>query len=77
MRDRSASIVNAGGAGGRSLRFRYEVPGFLAETTIRVERSEVLESVNEHVVAAAPPRIDGTDVVWEVELPPRCLLARS
>jgi len=74
VRDRSASIVNGGGIGGHSLRFRYRVPGFLAETTIRVERSQVLESVDEQVVAHAPPRIDGTDVFWEVELPPRCIL---
>ena len=73
VRDRSGSIV-AAGAGRHSLRFRYQVPGFLAETTVRIERSEIVEEATEHVVAAAPPRIDGTDAVWALELPPRCLL---
>jgi glycogen debranching enzyme len=75
VRDRSASIVTGAGPGGRSLRFRYAVPGFLAETTIRVERSEVEEAMTERAVATAPSRLDGTDIVWEVELPPRCLLS--
>ena len=75
VRDRSASIVNGGAVGGRSLRFRYQVPGFLAETTIRVERSEIVGDRRPRRSSRhAPPRIDGTDVVWEVELPPRCLL---
>ncbi len=73
VRDRSGSIV-AAGAGRHSLRFRYQVPGFLAETTVRIERSEIVEEATEHIVAAAPPRIDGTDAVWALELPPRCLL---
>ncbi len=73
VRDRSGSIVVAG-AGRRSLRFRYQVPGFLAETTIRIERSEIVEVATEDVVAQAPPRIDGTDVVWALELSPRCSL---
>ena len=34
-RDRSANIVNGGGIGVRSLRFRYQVPGFLAETIVQ------------------------------------------
>jgi glycogen debranching enzyme len=73
VRDRSGSIVVAG-AGRRSLRFRYQVPGFLAETTIRIERSEIVEMATEDVVAQAPPRIDGKDVVWVLELSPRCSL---
>ncbi|HWO79714.1 glycogen debranching N-terminal domain-containing protein [Gaiella sp.] len=72
VRDRSGSIV-AAARGRQSLRFRYQVPGFLAETTIRIERSEIVEGATEEVVAAAPPRVDGTDAVWELELPPRCL----
>jgi glycogen debranching enzyme len=73
VRDRSANIVAAAGAGRRSLRFRYQVPGFLAETTIRIERCEIVDAT-EHVVAEARPRIKGTDVVWTLELPPRCSL---
>ena len=70
-RDRSANIVVGGGTSGRSLRFRYRVPGVLAETTIGVEESHILDSVTERVIDQAPPRIEGTDVVWEVELAPR------
>ena len=60
VRDRSGSIVVAG-AGRRSLRIRYQVPGFLAETTIRIERSEIVDAATEDAVAHATPRIDGTD----------------
>ena len=74
VRDRSASIVAAAGAGRRSLRFRYQVPGFLAETTIRIERCEIVDGSTEHVVADVRPRIKGTDVVWTLDLPPRCAL---
>jgi glycogen debranching enzyme len=74
VRDRSASIVAAAGAGRRSLRFRYQVPGFLAETTIRIERCEIVDGSTEQVVAAVRPRIKGTDVVWTLDLPPRCSL---
>jgi glycogen debranching enzyme len=74
VRDRSARIVPGVASGGRSLRFRYEVPGFLAETTIRIERSEILEWGTERATAKAPPSIDGSDIVWNVELPPRCQL---
>jgi len=74
VRDRTPCIAAGAGPGGRSLRFRYEVPGFLAETTVRVERSEVVEAVTDHAVARAPARVDATDLVWDVELPPRCRL---
>jgi glycogen debranching enzyme len=71
VRDRSGSIAVVAGAG--SLRFRYRVPGFSAETTVRIKRAEIVEEATEQVVAEAPPRIDGTDAVWALELPPRCL----
>ena len=74
VRDRGASIVATVGAGRRSLRFKYEVPGFLAETTIRIERCEIVEGDTEHVVVAVRPRFTGTDAVWKLELPPRCSL---
>jgi glycogen debranching enzyme len=70
-RDRSANIA-AAAVGPHSLRFRYQVPAFLAETTIRVERSEVVDGATEEVLAVAPARVDGTDAVWQLELPPRC-----
>jgi glycogen debranching enzyme len=72
VRDRGASIVTGGGA--RSLSFRYQTPGFLAETALRIEQSDVVEAAGERPVAEAAPRIDGTDLVWTLELPPRCLL---
>ena len=55
VRDRSASTVASVGAGGRALRFRYQVPGFLAETTIGIERSGVVDGATEDVVAEARP----------------------
>ena len=74
VRDRSDDIVAAAGAGRRSLRFRYRVSDFLAETTVRIERCEIVEGATEQVVAEVRPRIDGTDAVWQLELPPRCFL---
>ena len=71
-RDRSASIA-AAAVGPHSLRFRYQVPAFLAETTISVERSQIVDGATEEVLAASPPRVDGTDAVWKLELPPRCM----
>ena len=61
VRDRSGSIVAAAGAGRRSMRFRYQVPGFLAETTIRIERSEIVEGGDGARCrrGAAPHRRDG------------------
>ena len=40
---------------GRSLLSRHGVPGFLAETTIRIDRSEIRESASERMVGAANP----------------------
>ena len=75
MRDRSASIVNGARPSGHSLRFRYQVPGFPRgdDDQGRAER-DPRDAATERVVCPAPPRIDGTDVVWDVELPPRCRL---
>ena len=73
-RDRTPGTVVRAGAGGCSLRFRYQVPGFVAETTIDVERSEIVDAVTDRVTAQAPARVDGSDIVWEAALPPRCLL---
>ena len=59
VRDRSATTVAAVGAGGHALRFRYQVPGFLAETTIRIERSALVDGATEDVVAEVQPRVEG------------------
>jgi len=74
VRDRSACIRSEVDRRTRSLRFRYAVPQFLAETTIRVERSEIREEVSERVLSPAWPRVEGSDLVWKIELEPRRLL---
>jgi glycogen debranching enzyme len=74
VRDRSAQITARAGPGGRSLRFRYEVPQFLAETTIEVERSDVFDWGSKRAASESRARLDGHDFVWQVELAPRQLL---
>jgi glycogen debranching enzyme len=69
VRDRSAHTITKHGR--RLLQFRYEIPGFLAETTINVERSEVFAGTSDRPVGKAPPQIEGDEVIWTVELPPR------
>jgi glycogen debranching enzyme len=69
VRDRGAHTITKHGR--RLLQFGYEVPGFLAETTVKVDRSEILDSPAERRVGKVSPRIEGEEVVWEVELPPR------
>ncbi len=72
VRDRSADTDVEHDPDERLLHFHYEVPGFLAETNIRIVRSRIvlgIEAVGEGV--DAPIRIEGDDVVWEVELPSR------
>jgi glycogen debranching enzyme len=71
VRDRRATTVTKHGR--RLIQFRYEVPGFLAETTVKVERSEILDGVAERLVSKLPPRIAGDEIIWEVQLPPRCM----
>ena len=74
VRDRSGCIVAGPGVDRRSLRFRYQVPGFLAETTVRFERSQIVDAATERVVAEVRPRVEGTGAVWSLELPPRSAL---
>ena len=57
-----------------TLRFQYQVPGFLAATTIRIQRSDIEDSGTRKVLGAAPPRIEEDDIVWSVELEPRFAL---
>jgi hypothetical protein len=52
VRDRRANIITKHGR--RLLQFHYEVPGFLAETTADVERSEIIEGVSERLVRKVP-----------------------
>ena len=69
VRDRGGSTVTKHGR--RLIQFRYEVPGFLAETTVRVERSEISEDFGEPPVSKLPPRIEGDEIIWDVQLPSR------
>jgi glycogen debranching enzyme len=69
VRDRSAHTITKHGR--RLLQFRYQVPEFLAETTVNVERSEIFAGVSERPVGKVRPRIEGDEVIWMVELPPR------
>jgi glycogen debranching enzyme len=75
VRDRSASIdVEHDGSEG-SLHFHYEVPGFVAETNIRVARSRITEGIDGRGESlAAVPAIEGDDLVWRLELGSRRLL---
>jgi glycogen debranching enzyme len=70
VRDRSAHIRTSADSYGRSLCFRYAVPGFLAETAITIEQSEIVDASGKRV-SQATPRIELSDVIWEVEVPPR------
>ena len=74
VRDRSRSIVASVGPDRRSLRFRYQVPGFLAETTIRFERSRIFEAATDRVIAEVRPRVSRTGASWALHLPARSSL---
>jgi glycogen debranching enzyme len=69
VRDRSAATVRKPET--NALRFTYQLPKFVAETTIRIPRSEIIASHDRHVIAPAAPRIDGDGVTWSVDLKPR------
>jgi glycogen debranching enzyme len=69
VRDRRASTVTKHGR--RLIQFRYEVPSFLAETTVSVARSTVSEAADGRVVSKVAPRIEGDEIIWDVQLPPR------
>jgi glycogen debranching enzyme len=74
VRDRRDQIVRVHDQ--RTLRFGYQVPGFVAETTIAVQQSEVLDP-SHRAIAQSPPRIGKDDITWNVELQPRqALVAR-
>ena len=75
VRDRARTIEVRHDAGERAVHFRYEVPGFVAESDIRVARSRVGTGIDGvEPFTEAPPRVDGDAFVWDVELGPRRLL---
>jgi len=72
VRDRRAKTVRTQEK--QALRFTYQVPKFIAETTIKIPRSEIIDSGDRRVIASAPVRMDGDDLTWSVELQPRAAL---
>src|SRR5262249_53007012 len=70
VRDRSANIDTEAN---ERLAFRYDVPGFHAETLIGVQRSDIFDrgifQGIEHIAAQVTPRIEDNEIAWEVELP--------
>jgi glycogen debranching enzyme len=78
VRDRSAQIDVEHDPDELILHFHYEVPGFLAETDVRVTRNGVLHDLEQIDDAeGAPPRVEGDDLVWELELESRHLLVST
>jgi glycogen debranching enzyme len=75
VRDRGARITRAHDE--RTLRFRHQVPGFLAETAIGIRMSEIWDAETKHAICPADVRIEGDDVVWSLDLPPRLALVAT
>jgi glycogen debranching enzyme len=86
VRDRSEDIESRDDRGHEILEFVYRVPGFEAETDLRVLRSGTLapEAVTETLggeldaravrrlpLVPVPPSVEGRDLVWRLELDPR------
>jgi glycogen debranching enzyme len=69
VRDRGANTTRRHEA--RALVYTYERPGFLAETRIRIKRSDLMETPTQRLVCAADPDLNEDDLVWRVELPAR------
>src|SRR5262249_45369553 len=70
VRNRSEHIL---AEANESLAFRYEVPGFHAETLIGVQRSDIFDGgifrESEHVAAQVTPWLREGEIAWLVELP--------
>src|SRR5262245_20574953 len=75
VRDRHARIDIERNERNRSLGFHYEVPGFVAATDVRVSRSRLAEGIDGSGSGRdTRAAIEGDEIVWRVELPPRRLL---
>ncbi len=75
VRDRSAMIDVEHDRREHGLHFHYEVPGFLAETDVRVARSRIGHGIDgEGPSEPAAPVVDGDGLVWDLELDSRRLL---
>jgi glycogen debranching enzyme len=71
VRDRGEHIEVTQDPDGTALRFSYEAPGFRAASRVCVVRSRVLDVTLTQELRAAPSRLDGADIVWDLELAPR------
>jgi N-terminal domain of (some) glycogen debranching enzymes len=71
VRDRSDRITCEPGSDGRSVRFSYEAPGFRAACTVRVVRSRVFDAASLTELAQQAVRVEGDNLVWDLELEPR------
>ena len=81
VRDRSDKTDREHDPAEGLLHFHYENAGYVAETNVQVALSGIQRGVNASTpigregLEAQLPRIDGDDLVWEVELPSRSALA--
>lgn len=75
VRDRQSHIVRDQES--RALHYIYGVPGFLAETTVRIRRSDIVDPATASIVRNAPANIAGDDIVWNIKLPPRTALVTT
>jgi len=75
VRDRSAHIRRIYET--NALCYRYEVPGFLAETVVRMKDCHVAEIDTWRVVSQARATVAGDDIVWSVDLPQHLALVAS
>lgn len=75
VRDRSARIVRTDEV--NSLRYKYEVPGFLAETMIRMKECYIAEIDPWRAITQASGRIAGDVISWSMDLPPHRALVTT
>ncbi|MGH2528893.1 MAG: amylo-alpha-1,6-glucosidase, partial [Actinomycetota bacterium] len=81
VRDRSDKTDREHDPAEGLLHFHYENAGYVAETNVEVALSGIQRGVNASTpigregLEAQLPRIDGDDLVWDVELPSRSALA--
>ena len=72
VRDRSAHIVRT--HDDHHLRFRYEVPRFVAQTTVGIPQSQIVEAETRRGMSPVAARVEDDGFVWSVELQPRFAL---
>jgi glycogen debranching enzyme len=75
VRDRSARTSRTGES--TSLRYKYEVPGFLAETIIRVKDCSIADIESGRIVSQAAVTIADDQISWSVDLPQHLALVAT